>query len=413
MDTAPQGFAAFGFAPAVQRGVEDAGFSEPRPIQAEVVPRALAGEDVLGLARTGTGKTAAFALPVLQRLAVSGPAERPLALVLAPTRELALQIHGEFERLGVHVGARVLAVFGGVKPAAQRAALAEGVDVIVACTGRLLDFVRAGDCDIGGIEFLILDEADRLLDMGFLPDVRRVLDVVPVERQTMFFSATMPEEVQALAQRVLRNPAIIDLGRSKPPETIDHSLHPVRATAKTKLLRALVEADVEPDGEAGGELSTIIFVRTKQRAKHVAFQLEKRGHSVTLLHGDKKQAARGRALDGFRDGTFRILVATDLASRGLDIDDVGMVLNYDVPTDADTYVHRIGRTGRSEKAGIAVTIATQADRELVRAIEVRIGARIARRYLDSFAVLDLDELAEEREAHRPNYRRGGRRRGRR
>ncbi|MGD2017537.1 MAG: DEAD/DEAH box helicase [Planctomycetota bacterium] len=400
----PGGFEALGLHPDLQRGVADAGFVELRPIQAAALPAALGGRDVLGLARTGTGKTAAFALPILHRLAADrAEAARPRALVLAPTRELARQIEGDLADLGRHLPLRVAAAYGGVKVDGQRAALEEGCEVLVACTGRLLDLVREGACHLDAVSVLVLDEADRLLDMGFLPDVRRILERVPDDRQTMLFSATMPEEVQALAQRVLRDPEIIDLGHTRPAETIEHTLHPVRASARSKLLRSIVEAD--EDGSA------IVFARTKQRAKQVARQLEKRGHTVALLHGDKKQGARDRALAGFRAGEVRFLVATDLASRGLDVEGVARVVNYDVPLDPDTYVHRIGRTGRSERAGEAITIATVDELDLVRAIESRIGARIPRRFLPAFAPLDLHELLDEA-ADRRGPRRGGRRGGR-
>ncbi|MDB4561853.1 DEAD/DEAH box helicase, partial [bacterium] len=391
-DPVPTGsFDDLDLSPALRQGVADAGFVELRPIQAAALPAALGGRDVLGLARTGTGKTAAFALPILQRLE-GRPAEagRPRALVLAPTRELARQIEGDLVDLGRHLSVRMAAAYGGVKIDRQREALASGCDVLVACAGRLLDLVREGTCDLKEVEVLVLDEADRLLDMGFLPDVRRILERVPDERQTMFFSATMPEAVQALAQGVLKEPEIIDLGHTRPAETIEHSLHPVRSTARSKLLRTIVESDEEG--------SAIIFTRTKQRAKQVARQLEKRGHTVSLLHGDKKQGARDRALQGFRDGEVRFLVATDLAARGLDVEGVARVINFDVPLDPDTYVHRIGRTGRADRTGEAITIASVEELDQVRAIESRIGARIPRKFLPTFAPLDLHELLDEAES---------------
>lgn len=399
----PGSFDDLDLAPGLRQGVAEAGFVELRPIQAAALPVALEGRDVLGLARTGTGKTAAFALPILQRLeGRPAAAGRPRALILAPTRELARQIEGDLVDLGRHLSVRMAAAYGGVKIDRQREALESGCDVLVACTGRLLDLAREGACDLGGVEVLVLDEADRLLDMGFLPDVKRILERVPDERQTMFFSATMPEAVQALAQGVLKEPEIIDLGHTRPAETIEHSLHPVRSTARSKLLRTIVESD-----EAG---SAIIFTRTKQRAKQVARQLEKRGHTVSLLHGDKKQGARDRALQGFRDGEVRFLVATDLAARGLDVEGVARVVNFDVPLDPDTYVHRIGRTGRADRSGEAVTIASVEELDQVRAIEARIGARIPRKFLPTFAPLDLHELLDEAESRRPQRRGGGPRR---
>ncbi|MEM9800911.1 MAG: DEAD/DEAH box helicase [Planctomycetota bacterium] len=395
----PGDFTAFGLHPDVLRGVTGAGFDAPRPIQSAVLSHALEGGDVLGLARTGTGKTAAFALPILQRVAEAerAPGAPPLALVVAPTRELAQQIRAEIERLGAHVGVAAVALHGGVRPGDQRDALAAGVDVVVATTGRLLDLVGSGDCDLSRVETLVLDEADRLFDMGFLADVRRIVELVPAERQTMMFSATMPEAVQALAQSILREPEIVDLGRSLPAETIDHALHPVRASAKDKLLRAIVDA--AEDG------SVLVFVRTKRGATEVAHRLRRTGRSIELLHGDRRQGARRRALDAFRGGEVDVLVATDLAARGLDVEGVGTVVNYDVPREPDAYVHRIGRTGRAERSGTAITIATEDEREHVAAIEERIGARLRRRYLDGFAVLDLAELADEAQARRPRRRR--------
>jgi ATP-dependent RNA helicase RhlE len=400
----PASFDDLDLAPALRQGVADAGFVELRPIQAAALPVALGGRDVLGLARTGTGKTAAFALPILQRLdGRPAAAARPRALILAPTRELARQIEGDLADLGRHLSVRMAAAYGGVKIDRQRGALESGCDVLVACTGRLLDLVREGACQLDDVEVLVLDEADRLLDMGFLPDVRRILERVPDACQTMFFSATMPEAVQALAQGVLKEPEIIDLGHTRPAETIEHSLHPVRSTARSKLLRTIVEAD-----EAG---SAIIFTRTKQRAKQVARQLEKRGHTVSLLHGDKKQGARDRALQGFRDGEVRFLVATDLAARGLDVEGVARVVNFDVPLDPDTYVHRIGRTGRADCSGEAITIASVDELDQVRAIEARIGARIPRKFMPAFAPMDLHELLDEAASRKPPRRGGGPRRG--
>ena len=381
-------FASFGLHPTVLEGVEAVGFLAPRPIQVSAIPSALEGRDILGLARTGTGKTAAFALPLLQRLvAVEGAAGTLRALVLAPTRELALQIGADIEKLGQNTDHRVALLIGGIKIDRQREALAAGATIAVACTGRLMDLVEEGTVSLKEIEVLVLDEADRMVDMGFLPDVRRILKAIPKERQTMMFSATMPEEIQALAQRILKGPDIIDLGNAAPPETIDHAILPVRSSAKTKLLLQILK------GEEFN--SAIVFVRTKARGKVLTFQLEKRGLTVTLLHGDKKQGARGRALDGFKSGEFKVLVATDLASRGLDVDHVSHVINYDVPLDPDTYVHRIGRTGRAERKGIAFTLLSRGDLEPLRAIEHNIGARIERRFLEGFAELDDEYLIQK------------------
>ncbi len=390
-------FDTLGLTEPVLAAVRDAGFTGCRPIQARALPPALAGRDVLGLARTGTGKTAAFVLPILERLVGESPGEptggspsvrslEPRALVLTPTRELAQQIAAEFARLGTYVRPRVVLLMGGTPPARQVEALAAGSDVVVATVGRLLDLVHGGTCDLSRVRTLVLDEADRMVDLGFLPDVRRVVARLPVERQTMLFSATMPEALQALAQGLLREPEILDLGNALPPETIDHALLPVRSSAKTKLLVKLL-------GEEGFR-SAIVFVRTKQRAKAISFQLEKRGFVVSLLHGDRKQRSRERALESFRSGATPVLVATDLASRGLDVEGVSHVINYDVPLDADSYVHRIGRTGRSERAGIAYTMIARGDLPAVRAIEHRIGARLERRSVEGFSKLDDEDLTE-------------------
>jgi len=385
----PRRFEDLDLEPRVLAGARGVGFEALRPIQAAAIPEALAGRDVLGLARTGTGKTAAFALPILDRLARSGPpADRvgPRALILAPTRELCAQIADDVERLGVPLGVAPALVIGGVSPAPQRDALAARPDVGVAPTGRLLDHVRAGATDLSGVEVLVLDEADRMVDMGFLPDVRAVIEAVGPARQTMMFSATMPPEVQALAQGSLREPCILDLGGGLPAETIDHAAVLVREGTKPRLLRALLDA-LAPDARV------IVFVRTKQRSKAVAHGLEKRGARVALLHGDRGQASRAEALARFRSGDATVLVATDLASRGLDVEGVALVVNHDVPLEPDQYVHRIGRTGRAERAGEAITFVGEGDLSDLRAIEFRIGARIPRRAVDGFPELEDEDLA--------------------
>lgn len=424
----PARFEDLGLEPRVLEGVRGVGFEALRPIQAAAIPVALAGRDVLGLARTGTGKTAAFALPILDRLARGGAEPRPgprpgpgrpRALVLAPTRELSAQIADDFARLGAPLGVRPVLVIGGVNAGPQRDALAASPDVVVATTGRLLDHVRAGTVDLAGVEVLVLDEADRMVDMGFLPDVRAVIDAVGGARQTMMFSATMPPEVQALAQGTLRDPRIIDLGGGLPAETIDHSVVLVHEGTKPRLLRALLDA-VEPGARV------IVFVRTKQRSKAIAYGLEKRGASVALLHGDRGQSSRAEALARFRSGDATVLVATDLASRGLDVEGVALVVNHDVPLDPDQYVHRIGRTGRAERAGQAITFVGEGDLSDLRAIEFRIGARIGRRAVGGFPDLEDEDLTGRdgpgrrrrggaAAARRSPARRsrGGRRRGRR
>ncbi|MEL6431020.1 MAG: DEAD/DEAH box helicase [Planctomycetota bacterium] len=394
----PGAFDDLGLSGPLLSAVRARGFVALRPIQAEAIPPSLEGRDVLGLARTGTGKTAAFVLPLLERLLRagdgSGAAARPRALVLAPTRELCAQIAAVVEAFAAETELGCALVIGGVSAGPQRAALEAGADVIVATTGRLLDLARDDAVDLGGVETVVLDEADRMIDMGFLADVEDVLRRTPARSQTSMYSATMPPELLALAQGTLADPVVLDLGGGMPAETIDHALVLVRESRKPRLLRALIDA--------GGFAPAIVFVRTKQRAKAVFHGLEKRGERVALLHGDRGQASRERALTSFRSGDSSILVATDLASRGLDVEGVAHVVNYDVPLEPDTYVHRIGRTGRAERAGVALTFVGEGDLGAVRAIEHRIGARVDRRVVEGFAPLEDEDLAAPR---RPRRRR--------
>ena len=350
----------------------DAGFTEPRPIQAQAIPPALARQDVLGLAQTGTGKTAAFVLPILQRL-LAARRPGPRALVVTPTRELAEQVHAEFERLARHTPITSTVVFGGVPIPRQLRALRRRPDVVVACPGRLLDLLSRGALRLDGVEVLVLDEADHMFDMGFLPDVRRILGALPRRRQNLLFSATMPREIRKLADNVLNDPAVVELGHSQPAETIEHALYPLTERDKVGALENLL---------AGEKFrSAIVFLRTKRRVKHLAQHLEEAGHSAIGLQGNMPQSQRKRALQGFRDGRYGVLVATDIAARGLDIAGVSHVVNFDVPSTPDFYTHRIGRTGRSEQAGTAFTFVTSEDAVAVRAIEKRLGARIQRRRL--------------------------------
>ncbi len=352
------------------QAVRDAAYTEPRPIQAKAMPPALKGRDVLGLAQTGTGKTAAFVLPILQRL-LSEHRPGPRALVVAPTRELATQVHTEFERLARHTRLKSTAVFGGVPIPRQIRALSAKPDVVVACPGRLLDLLNRGALRLDGIEVLVLDEADHMFDMGFLPDVRRILRALPRRRQNLMYSATMPREIRKLADTVLERPAVVELGDSKPAETIDHALYPLDESEKVGALESLLTGE--------GFRSAIVFLRTKRRARRLAEHLDGRGHRAVALQGNMSQGQRERALLGFREKRYDVLVATDIAARGLDIANISHVVNYDVPNTPDAYTHRIGRTGRSEQAGTAFTFVTPDDREALRAIEKRLGAAIERR----------------------------------
>lgn len=382
------GFDRFELHPALERGVRAAGFARPRAIQVETIPAALEGADVLGLAQTGTGKTAAFALPLLDRL-LDAPGPGPRALVLAPTRELATQIDAEIRLLAQFTPLETALVFGGVSMRAQIAALRRRPEVVVACPGRLLDLLGQGAIRLGAVETLVLDEADHMFDMGFLPDIRRILRALPDERQNLLFSATMPREIRRLADEVLCDPHVVELARTAPAETIEHGLYPVAEARKRDLLGRLVEGDACR--------SAIVFTRTKHRARRLAQQLEKAGHRAVALQGNMSQAQRDRAMRGFRDGRFEILVATDIAARGIDVSGVSHVINYDVPNTPEAYTHRIGRTGRSERRGEACTFVTADDWGFVRATERMIGEPIPRRRIEGFS--EVGVARDERQAH--------------
>ncbi len=372
-------FSALGLRPELMDAIHDAGYVSMRPVQEEGLPAALAGRDLLGLAPTGTGKTAAFVLPILQRL-LDTPGTGPRALVVTPTRELASQVHGEFERLAVHTDLGSAAIFGGVPYAKQERMLAKDPAVLVACPGRLLDLWSNRVIDLSNVEVLVLDEADHMFDMGFLPDVRSILRALPHERQNLMFSATMPKAIRGLADEVLRDPHVVELAHSQPAETIDHALYPMAESQKIEALEKLVES---PDFR-----SAIVFLRTRNRASGVAAQLISRGHAAVLMQGDLSQAQRERALQGFRDGKFTVLVATDIAARGLDVIGVSHVVNYDAPNTPDAYTHRIGRTGRSEQTGSAFTFVAAADVVEVLAIEKRLGKSIERRTIEGLEPLE-------------------------
>jgi len=369
------GFDQFALAPSIQRGIASLGFTEPRPIQAQTIPAALAGRDVLGLAQTGTGKTAAFALPILERLNTSRR-RGARALIVAPTRELAMQIQAEIVALARFTGIKTVAIFGGVSQVHQIRTLRSRPEIIIACPGRLLDLMQQGEVKLGGIEVLVLDEADHMFDMGFLPDVRKILKALPAERQNLLFSATMPTEVRALTRDVLHDPCTVELAHSKPAETIEHALYPVAEGRKLDLLRHLLSED--------GFRSAIVFTRTKYRARRLAEQLCRSGHNAVALQGNMSQPQRDRAMSGFREGRFDILVATDIAARGIDVANISHVINFDVPGTPDAYTHRIGRTGRAERSGKAFTLVCAEDRGAVRDIERKLGESIDRRYVEGF-----------------------------
>ncbi|MDH3286033.1 MAG: DEAD/DEAH box helicase, partial [Acidobacteriota bacterium] len=369
--------ADFGLGPSIQRGIRAAGFVEPRPIQVRTIPAALEGRDILGLAQTGTGKTAAFALPLIERLIATRGSNRPRVLIVAPTRELASQIGEEIRSLARYTQINVATVFGGVSINTQMAELRRGPQIVVACPGRLLDLLSRRAVHLDRVETLVLDEADHMFDMGFLPDVRRIMAALPKGRQNLLFSATMPKEIRGLADQLLRDPHVVELNHTRPLETIEHALYPVDERCKLGLLEHVLSSD--------DFVSAIVFTRTKQRAKRLAQKLDRSGHRAVALQGNMSQGARVRAMTGFRKREFDVLVATDIAARGLDVEQVTHVVNYDMPNTSDAYTHRIGRTGRSEREGRAYTFVTDADHEMVREVERRIGASIARRNVKGIA----------------------------
>ncbi len=407
------GFGRFRLDSALMRGIRDAGFDEPRPIQNETIPACLEGQDVMGLAQTGTGKTAAFALPILQRL-IEEPGAGPLVLILAPTRELALQIDTEIRALAKFTKIKTVTIFGGRSAVTQVQALRRRPEIVVGCPGRVLDLLQQRKLDLSEVETLVLDEADHMFDMGFLPDIKRILAALPDDRQNLLFSATMPKEIRSLADSILYQPHVVELAHSRPVDAIEHFLCPVRNDDKRELLECVLDRD---DCE-----TAIVFTRTKHRAKRMAVQLQKRGLRAIGLQGNMSQPQRDRAMGGFRDGTYDILVATDIAARGLDIAGVSYVINFDPPNTTDAYTHRIGRTGRSGLSGRAVTFVTSEDVAWIRDMERALGETIERRPFPGFAPENIDAAAgrpkstrggPQRASHGQRGSTGGRRRSRR
>lgn len=368
-------FEQFNLHPQVAAGVKAMGFTSPTPIQEKGIPPVLEGRDVMGLAQTGTGKTAAFVLPMLHRL-LAGPRGHVRALIIAPTRELAEQIHEAITSLGKETKLRSATIYGGVRMKQQIRALRGHAEIIVACPGRLLDHLERRNADLSRLELLVLDEADRMFDMGFLPAIRKIVRSVPKDRQTLVFSATMPKDIRQLAQEILRNPVTIEIGHAAPVDTVTHSIYPVAPHQKTAMLKHLLRQH-DPR-------STLIFTRTKHKAKRLAEILDKENHFVTSLQGNLSQNKRQKALDGFRKGQFHILVATDIAARGIDVSKVSHVINYDIPDTAEAYTHRIGRTGRAENTGEAFTLVTHEDEAMVRTIEQMMDAPLERVKVENF-----------------------------
>ena len=371
MDTA---FSKLGLSDALAFGVQEMGYIEPTPIQAQAIPVVLAGRDLIGSAQTGTGKTAAFALPIIQKLGTHGKLR---CLILEPTRELALQVEEAFQKFSKFTDLRVTIVYGGVGYGKQLEDLRAGIDILAATPGRLLDHMEQGNVSLKDVDILVLDEVDRMLDMGFLPDVKRIVQKTPNTRQTLFFTATVPPEIASLASWALKDPARVEIGRQRSvAETIAHAFYPVVASQKFELLQLLLD---QTDFK-----SVIIFARTRMGSDRIADRLQRKGHTVGVLHSDRSQRERIEALEGFKSGKYEVLVATDIAARGLDIAGVSHVINYDVPENAEDYVHRIGRTGRAQASGDAFTLVTEEDVRDARSIERFTGMAIERKKIEGF-----------------------------
>lgn len=368
-------FKSFNLHPHIESGIKALGYTEPTPIQTQCIPSILRKRDVMGLAQTGTGKTAAFVLPILQRL-MDGPRKRIRALILAPTRELAEQTHESMCQLGRRTKLKSMTIYGGTKIGSQIRMIRKGVEIAVACPGRLVDLMDQGMIDLSRLEVLVLDEADRMFDMGFLPDIRKIMKRLPKQRQTLLFSATMPDDIRELAQDILHSPVTFQIGDTAPVSTVSHALYPVEPHLKKDLLMRLMGRT-----DTG---SVLVFTRTKIRATRLAKQMKKAGFFATSLQGDLTQYKRKKALNGFRNGKYQILVATDIAARGIDVSRISHVINYDMPGTVDAYTHRIGRTGRAARTGDAFTFVTSKERAFVWNIEKVLGEKIESRTLEDF-----------------------------
>ncbi|MCI5141203.1 MAG: DEAD/DEAH box helicase [Candidatus Electrothrix sp. ATG1] len=372
-------FTEFGFKPSIVAAIKKCGYTTPTDIQQQAMPHLVQGRDLLGLAQTGTGKTAAFVLPTLQQLD-GKPGKKIKALILTPTRELAEQVHENIQTLSHGTRLQSCTVYGGVSKNSQIQRLKKGVDIVVACPGRLLDHLQAKDIDLSSVEILILDEADQMCDKGFLPDIRRILKQVPQQRQSMVFSATMPREIRRFVDEILSDPVTVRVDYEKPAATIKHALFQVAQDQKTVLLKHILQNE---------KITTsLIFTRTKHKAKNLARQLQRFGFRATSLQGNLSQNQRRKAMDGFKSGEFNILVATDIAARGIDVSGISHVINYDVPDTVETYTHRVGRTGRAQQTGEAYTFATRDDAKMILSVERRLGKNIPRK-----AVAKLDSKA--------------------
>ena len=386
-------FRALHLSPQMVQAVHDAGYTEPTPIQVAAIPLILAGHDVIGIAQTGTGKTAAFVLPILMKLAASnknGQRQGPRALVIAPTRELVVQIEENVRAYAKHVPLRMATVFGGVSERPQIAALRSGVDLVVATPGRLIDLMDQRVANLSGIEFLVLDEADRMLDMGFLPPIRRIVKALPQKRQTLMFSATLSREIEELTHQFQHSPKVVEIGRrANPAETVTQFVYEIQSHLKPALLLHLLS---DPNFD-----TVLIFSRTKHGADRIARRLESSGIKTGTIHSNRSQNQRLRALKDFKSGAVRVLVATDIAARGIDVDGISHVVNYDFPMHPEDYVHRIGRTGRAHAIGDAISFITREDQGALHSLERFIGRGIVRKRAEGF---DYNAAAPEREGKR-------------
>ncbi len=415
VNTAAISFDSFNLDKRVAAGIPNE-YKTPTSIQVQAIPVVLEGKDVLGLAQTGTGKTAAFVLPILNRLVQERVEEASTnrnhnhnrghvlrTLILAPTRELVEQICESIRVLGAKTGLRCTAIYGGVSMNQQVQRLRQGVDIVVACPGRLLDHMQQRTIDLRRIEVLVLDEADQMFDMGFLPSIHRILKALPVNRQTLMFSATMPADVRHLANDVLKNPVTIQVGTRTPVSTVSHAVYVVEPARKSSLLLHILKET--------GPGSVLIFTRTKHGARRLGLTLARKGHDAASLQGDMSQRQRQDALDGFRDGRFQILVATDIAARGIDVQSVSHVINYDIPNTPEAYTHRIGRTGRAERTGDAFTLVTRSDFGMLRTIERTLGAPIQRRPIPEGLEMVANEPDPQDDRRERNFRSDGNGRG--
>ncbi len=372
-------FETFNLHSTITAGVKALGYTQPTPIQREAIPPVMEGRDVMGLAQTGTGKTAAFGLPILHRL-LAGPQGKVRALILGPTRELTEQTHKAVGQMGRSTRLRSAAIYGGVGMQPQLDALRRGVDIVAACPGRLLDHLRRKTIDLSRVEVLVLDEADQMFDMGFLPEIRKIVKHLPRTRQNLLFSATMPHDIKSLADEILRDPVRVQIGHAAPVESVAHTFYPVATSSKDALLRKIL--DTTPTS------AVLVFTRTKRRSKNLARVLEESGYEAAALHGNLSQSNRRKAMDGFRSGRYKILVATDVAARGIDVRGISHVINYDIPDTVDAYTHRIGRTGRACDTGDAFTFVCQEDQGLLRAITRLLGNQDKYRVMERFGGAD-------------------------